>query len=228
MSTHFNGFQENIKEFTGIPDEFFRELLPELEDINEIKLCLYILWKAYTIGDFGMPITAADILLDKIFIGGLESSTEKTEKLVAEILEKAVVDNILLKNKSGSIGKPDIYFINSPLGRKAASEKSYEFQPANITLDHIQPNIFRLYQENIGPLTPIIADALREAEDIYPVEWIKEAIQIAVQNNVRRWRYVEKILDRWQKEGRDGTDRENNQEDYRRYIKGEYGEIGHH
>jgi DnaD/phage-associated family protein len=175
-----------------------------------------------------MPITAADILLDKIFIGGLESSTEKTEKLVAEILEKAVVDNILLKNKSGSIGKPDIYFINSPLGRKAASEKSYEFQPANITLDHIQPNIFRLYQENIGPLTPIIADALREAEDIYPVEWIKEAIQIAVQNNVRGWRYVEKILDRWQKEGRDGTDRKHDQEDYRRYIKGEYGEIGHH
>ena len=97
MSIHFNGFQENKKEFTGIPDEFFRELLPKLEDINEIKLCLYILWKANTIGDFGMPITAADILLDKIFIGGLESSTEKTEKLVTEILEKAVVDNILLK-----------------------------------------------------------------------------------------------------------------------------------
>ena len=54
MSTHFNGFQENKKEFTGIPDVFFRELLPEFEDINEIKLCLYILWKAYTIGDFGI------------------------------------------------------------------------------------------------------------------------------------------------------------------------------
>jgi len=228
MSTHFNGFQENKKKFTGIPDVFFRELLPELEDINEIKLCLYILWKAYTIGDFGMPITAADILLDKIFIGGLESSTVGTEKLVAEILKKAVADNILLKIKSGSIGEPDIYFINSPRGRKAASEKSRKFQPTKITLDHIQPNIFRLYQENIGPLTPIIADALREAEDIYPVEWVEEAIQIAVQNNVRRWRYVEKILDRWQKEGRDGTDREHDQEDYRRYIKGEYGEIGHH
>jgi len=228
MSTDFNGFQENKKEFTGIPDVFFRELLPELEDINEIKLCLYILWKAYTIGDFGIPITAADILLDKIFIGGLESSTVGTEKLVTEILERAVVDNILLKIKSGSIGEPDFYFINSPRGRKAASEKSRKFQPTKTTLDNIQPNIFRLYQENIGPLTPIIADALREAEDIYPVEWVEEAIQIAVQNNVRRWRYVEKILDRWQKEGRDGTDRKHDQEDYRRYIKGEYGEIGHH
>ncbi len=228
MSTHFNGFQDNKSEFTGIPDVFFRELLPALEDINEIKLCLYVLWKAYTIGDFGIPITAADILLDKIFISGLESSGDGIEKLITDILEKAVSDNILLIIKSGSIREPDIYFINSPHGRKAASEKMRKFQPTKITLDHIQPNIFRLYQENIGPLTPIIADALREAEDIYPGEWITEAIHIAVQNNVRRWRYVESILDRWQKEGRDGTDREHDQEDYRRYIKGEYGEIGHH
>jgi len=228
MSIHFNGFQENKKEFTGIPDVFFRELLPKLDDINEIKLCLYILWKASTIGDFGMSITAADILLDKIFMSGFISSTDGTKKLVTEILEKAVVDNIFIKIKSECIKEPNIYFINSPLGRKAASKKSQKLQPVKTTLDQIQPNIFRLYQENIGPLTPIIADALREAEDIYPVDWVEEAIKIAVQNNVRRWRYVESILDRWQKEGRDGTDREHDQEDYRRYIKGEYGEIGHH
>jgi len=228
MSTHFNGFQEDKNEFTGIPNVFFRELLPKLEDINEIKLCLYILWKAYAIGDFGMPVTTADILLDEIFISGLKSSSDGADKLVANILENMVVSNILIKIRSGSIEKPNIYFINSPLGRKAATEKSQKLQPVKTTLDQIQPNIFRLYQENIGPLTPIIADALREAEDNYPVEWIEEAIKIAVQNNVRRWRYVESILDRWQKEGRDGTDREDDQEDYRRYIKGEYGEIGHH
>jgi len=228
MSTHFNGFQEDKKEFTGIPDVFFRELLPKLEDINEIKLCLYILWKAYAIGDFGMPVTTADILLDEIFMSGLKSSSDGAEKLVANILNKMVVSNILIKIRSESIEEPDIYFINSPLGRKAATDKSQKLQPVKTTLDQIQPNIFRLYQENIGPLTPIIADALREAEDNYPVEWVEEAIKIAVQNNVRRWRYVDSILDRWQKEGRDGTDREDDQEDYRRYIKGEYGEIGHH
>jgi len=228
MSIRFNGFQEIGKELTGIPDTFFRELLPILDDINEIKLCLYILWKANMIGDYGMPITAADILLDEIFMKGLESSTVVPEKLIINVLNKAAADNILLKIKSEAIGGSDVYFFNSPQGRSAASEKSRESQPTKITLDHIQPNIFRLYQENIGPLTPIIADALRDAEESYPVEWIGEAIQIAVQNNVRRWRYVESILDRWQKEGRDGTNREHDQEDYRRYIKGEYGEIGHH
>ena len=113
MSTNFNGFLEDNKEITGIPNIFFRELLPKLEDINELKLCLYVLWKASTIGDFGLPITAEDILLDKIFVSGLKSSNDGIKELVIELLEKAVVDNILIKIKDGSIEKSNIYFINN-------------------------------------------------------------------------------------------------------------------
>jgi DnaD/phage-associated family protein len=96
------------------------------------------------------------------------------------------------------------------------------------TLDIIQPNMFRLYEENIGPLTPMIAETLRDAIEAYPENWIQEAIQIAVNNNVRRWSYISTILTRWQEEGRDGTDRRYTQEDYRRYLKGEYGDFGQH
>jgi len=35
-----------------------------------------------------------------------------------------------------------------------------------------RPNIFKLYEENIGPLTPLIADALKDAEKTYPPEWV--------------------------------------------------------
>ena len=38
-----------------------------------------------------------------------------------------------------------------------------------------RPNIFKLYEENIGPLTPLIADALKDAEETYPPEWVAEA-----------------------------------------------------
>lgn len=227
MSKRFSGFKENKEEYTGIPDEFFRELLPKLEDIDELKICLYILWKAYTIGDFGKPISAASIELDTIFMNGLKEASENTN-FIESLLDKAVVDDILIMGKNKATNGQKVYFINSPSGRYSASQEDQQLPFANTTLDAIQPNIYKLYQENIGPLTPIIADALRNAEESYSEEWIKEAIQIAVQNNVRRWRYVESILDRWQKEGRNGTDREHDQEDYRRYIKGEYGEIGHH
>ena len=55
---------------------------------------------------------------------------------------------------------------------------------------------------------PLIAERLREADKMYPGDWIGEAIKIAVENNVRNWNYVSAILERWQVEGRgDGQPR---------------------
>ncbi len=66
-----------------------------------------------------------------------------------------------------------------------------------------RPSIFALYESNIGPLTPMIADALEDAEKTYPPDWIKDAIALAVENNKRNWRYCETILKRWQAGGKD-------------------------
>ena len=232
MGMNFSGFQENKKSFTGIPDQFFGELLPAIKDINELKLVFYLLWSAYTQGDYGIAFTVQDILLDKHFLQGLVISDKDTNFLVTGLLDKLIQDNILVKVDNGS-AEESCFFINSPRGRAAAdlmrsgSLFQTQVQP-KATLDIIKPNIFRLYEENIGPLTPLIADSLRDAQEAYPEEWIKEAIQIAVANNVRRWNYIDRILSRWQEEGRDGTDRRNTQEDHRRYLKGEYGEFGSH
>ena len=64
-------------------------------------------------------------------------------------------------------------------------------------------NTFAIYESNIGPLTPMIADSLQDAEKIYPADWIKDAIALAVENNKRNWRYCETILKRWQESGKD-------------------------
>lgn len=61
--------------------------------------------------------------------------------------------------------------------------------------------IYKLYEGNIGPLTPMIANALRDAEDTYAFDWISDAIRLAVENNKRNWRYCEAILKRWQVQG---------------------------
>jgi DnaD/phage-associated family protein len=86
-----------------------------------------------------------------------------------------------------------------------------------------QPNIFQLYEENIGPLTPLIADTLREAEKTYPEDWIRQALEIAVRNNVRKWNYVEAILRSWQDGGRDERqDRRHTKKDRRAYLEDEF------
>lgn len=67
----------------------------------------------------------------------------------------------------------------------------------------VQKNVFTLYESNIGPLTPIIADQLKDAENTYVFSWIEEAITLSVTNNKRNWRYCETILKRWKESGKD-------------------------
>ncbi len=233
MDTIFQGFEESKKSFSSIPNQFFSELLPLIDDINELKVIVYLLWSAYTQGDYGVSFHLENLLLDKVFIEGLDGKAGSKEKALKQGLEKATQRGSILEVPAQGKDKGSIYFINSPRGRQAASlfKEDHgidETAKPGPTLDVIQPNIFALYEENIGPLTPIIADELRDAQATYTEDWIKEAIDLAVRNNVRRWKYVESILVRWQEEGKDGADRRDDQEDHRRYIKGEYGEIGQH
>jgi DNA replication protein len=95
-----------------------------------------------------------------------------------------------------------------------------------ITLMVERPNIFVLYEQNIGTLTPLIADQLRDAEKTYSLDWIREAIELAVENNVRKWRYVQSILERWRQEGKtDGISRRDTQKELRKQIPEEYQNI---
>jgi DnaD/phage-associated family protein len=93
-------------------------------------------------------------------------------------------------------------------------------------------SIFQAYQSNIGLITPMIADSLKDLETEFPPEWIVEAIQIAVENNARRLKYVAAILDRWKREGKDEgkkPSRKNGKaadDDNRsKYVEGEYADF---
>ena len=50
-------------------------------------------------------------------------------------------------------------------------------------------------------LSPIIADELRKAEQLYPATWIEKAFKEAVSRNRRNWRYIRRILERWELDG---------------------------
>ncbi len=65
-----------------------------------------------------------------------------------------------------------------------------------------RPNIFVLYEEHIGLLSPLVAESLQEAANTYPPDWISDAFRAAAEANVRKWAYIRAILERWAKEGR--------------------------
>jgi len=66
---------------------------------------------------------------------------------------------------------------------------------------------------------------LKDAENIYSDEWIAKAIELAVKNNKRNWKYCEAILKRWKEEGRHGQkDKQDNVKSSDRYTKSEFAE----
>ena len=77
-------------------------------------------------------------------------------------------------------------------------------------------------QRVLGPITPLLAETLQDAEDEYPANWIEEAFRIAVEKNVRNWRYVDAILRRWHERGYDvREDRRDVEKDLQEYKKWE-------
>jgi len=80
-----------------------------------------------------------------------------------------------------------------------------EVQAANPLPNPDKPNIFTLYEQNIGPLTPMVAEILKADAETYPEAWLREAMQQAVSRNIRNWKYVQAILKAWQEKGRDST-----------------------
>jgi DNA replication protein len=68
-----------------------------------------------------------------------------------------------------------------------------------------RPDIYTLYEQNIGALTPILSERLREAEQLYPPAWVEEAFAEAVNYNRRSWAYIARILENWLANGREQT-----------------------
>lgn len=217
----FTGFTSS-ETFTQVPDAFFH-LLKEIEDLAELKVALYAIWRVEHIEGNFRALCESDFEAEPL---GL------TVKEIQRGLKKAVERGVLLEagHAASPKGKADVfYFLNSPRGRLAAeafSKGDWRGSAQVMSAPLLKSNVFRLYEENIGPLTPLIADMLREAEKNYPSIWFEEAFEIAVSRNIRNWKYVEAILTRWKDKGKDERrDRESPVKDSDRYTDSEFSEF---
>jgi DNA replication protein len=228
----FNGFLDDTARNVPVPGQFFSELLGQIDDLNELRVTLFTLGFIGQSGDYANCILLQDFSNDSRFMASLGNNPQEAGASLQDGLEKAVQRNSLLCIAGANTpSHQTYYFLNTPRGRSAAQalqrgEMTPSAIPSVMNAAKEKPNLFALYEANLGALTPMIADTLRDAEKNYPAEWVEEAMKIAVQNNIRRWRYVEAILKSWKEEGRHGGDKQNAQEDYRRYVKGKFGQFG--
>jgi DNA replication protein len=232
----FAGFPAGKVRFTPLPNLFFSELLPLLDNLPELKVTLHIFWQLHEKRGYPRCVSRKELLADGVLLSGLKAAGRQPEDLLSEGLERAVARGTLLRVVTQSQeGQEEWYFPNTDVGRRTVEkirrgELQLEGAPVPEAPPQVErPNIFVLYEQNIGLLQPMIAEELREAERTYPAAWIEEAFKIAVERNARNWRYIQRILERWAREGKDdGRAGRHPEKDRRRYIEGEYADYIEH
>lgn len=227
----FPGFPARSR-LTPLPELFFSRLLPETDSLTELKVVLHIFWRLYLKKDSPKFITYDDLRSDETLMAGLADSTEA----LRVALDSAVARGALLHTVLEDGGQPrDAYFVNSEASRNAVSalHRGASSMPAQRQAPGTPavPNIFTLYEQNIGLLTPMIVEELKEAESLYPAAWIEDAFREAAALNKRSWRYIARILERWSVEGKGSGESGRDSKKKRgpeRYLGGRYGHLVRH
>jgi DnaD/phage-associated family protein len=227
----FTGFPDGPVRMTPIPGPFFTDLLPSIDHLGEMKITLYAIWMlARQEGQFRCLARSA-MRRDQKLLEAIAPYGKERERFLEEAMERAVARGTLIAVHTEGTGEIH-YFLNSPLGRAgAAALERGQWTPEEGAAPEgfwtERPNVFTLYEQNIGPLSPMVADMLREAERDYSEPWIEEAIRVAVEHNARSWKYIAAILERWKKEGFRGQ-KPSSDSDRKRYVEGEYADFIEH
>ena len=221
----FSGFPRDTI-YTPVPDPLLGSLLEDMHDIAELKVALRGLWLLHhkrpgtnqNVRAVALDEFLSDTTLQRSFppleeSGGADSGDGRGGATgeIRRGLRLAVRRGIFLAHEAGP---GNVYFVlNNDAGRRTITRMKQtglepdgaasgpDEAPAGV---QERSNIFALYEDTIGMLSPIVAERLTEAEDRYPPTWIREAFEIAALENKRSWQYIAAILARWGSEGKGG------------------------
>lgn len=172
----------------------------------ELKVVLYIIRET-----FGYHREECQVSIRKLAIGaGL------TSRNAFNGAEKAIERGLIVKTVSSTntttwravVGEDTALYplrqrTVSPGKSKPPVKEIKEIKEIEIKKndDEALATISKVYSSEIGLLTPMIADELREASTAYPLQWTLDAIKEAATQNKRGWKYVLAILTRWKAQG---------------------------
>jgi len=196
-------------DFNEMPDDFTRlfwVLLPLILD-SEGRGIDNISWinsKMYPMRDIDpIQITGAmDWLADRamiiqyevnhhcyFYIPTFKNYQSRTDREASSILP---CPPELVRNRSGEAEE---------LCAVPVSASVSESESVNESRGNKKPDIFTLYEREMGIISPMIMEELVYAEKDYPIEWIECAFKEAATHNKRSWKYAQAILKRWKIDG---------------------------
>lgn len=208
----FAGFPA-VGKATAIPDAFFGAVLPCLAAPGDVLAFLFAARLLQQRRGQAAFTSAAEIWAANGAPAAFNRLGGGHSGLVAGLDRCVAASALLAVDLTGPGVSERIYVLNEPRSRRLlARVRAGEvvLRPGATVRDlpvETPPDVFRLYEENVGTITPLIGERLLAAAEEYPREWLERAIREAVELNRRNWRYIERVLQRWAVEGPDEIDR---------------------
>jgi DnaD/phage-associated family protein len=242
---NFTGFPTGKSPYVPIPEVFFTQVLPGIEDQAELKVTLHLFWLLARKRDTPRCTNERELYTDRVLLRSLnfQDDARPLEERLHQGLDKAVARGTLLSADLTVVNtdreEAEViawYFFNTTRNQKIVAElQGGAVLPAHVltltggqhesttvagntpartytrratspspsaSLQAERPNIFALFEQNIGFLGTTIVEEIKDALDMYPEEWVEAAIREAAVHNKRSWSYIRAILRRWETEGR--------------------------
>ena len=208
----FAGFPDRMR-YTPVPNLFFSALLAQIDDLAELKVTLHLFRALYQKRGFPRLVRLGELYSDRTLLAALQQpGGEPPEVRLVAALDRAVARGTLVEVRLQTEESEDrCLFLNTALNRDLVKRigrgevklgEGVVPRGGWVALPEQRPGIYDLYEQNIGLITPLIAEELQAAEEEYPPEWIEDAFREAVSYNRRNWRYVRRILENWAANGR--------------------------
>ena len=233
----FPGFPDRM-ELVPVPGAVFETLLREIDNLAELKTLLHVLRllhgqpkppryvrRASLLADAGLLQALGQLGGEQAISDALAAAVGRGTLLAVAVMDGTMSEECYLLNTRGN--QHIVQQVQS--GERLLGELGPVPAPSEAANRQERATIYELYEQNIGLLTPLLAEELSEAAESYPAPWIEDAFREAVTQNKRSWRYVRAILDTWASQGR-GTRGETRRrpepsKDASQYLESRFGRI---
>lgn len=207
-----------------LPASMLTQVVPQIQDAAELLVMLFATAAAQRQRRFPRLVEIDALRSERALIESLSSllPQEDVDTAFRRGLDAAVARGTLLAVEAVPLGRgadaaeqgqarvllalntePDRRSVERARHGDVVGSIAWKLLPVATAAVARTGNAYTMYESAIGPITPAIAAQLAEAEGLYPLAWIAEAFAEAEELNRRSWRYVKRILERWDREGRD-------------------------
>lgn len=179
--------------------------LPPIEDI------------AWTLRDNPEHVETNMIELQRLGILSMSDGVWSVTKFIAR--QEPLPKDEYMRRKRGNEQREEYYdgvlpevtepVTNSHVDTDTDTDTDKKRKDINTAAAISRPNVYSVYEREIGALTGTIANYLDAALKDYPEEWIVEAFQESARQNKRSWAYASAILKNRQAGGTATRDKTN-------------------